>query len=178
MIFCLILLRLQVYVSHKISPSKLRWQPMPLLFILSIYPAHCTLLHFIAQATLSDMRKLQSLCTINYNAYKMLQWAVPWLRRLVVGLSPRRSEFNPGSVHVGFVVDKVALGQVLPEYFSFPLSASFHQWSITRRNEKKLIIFITGLHNKPQGCGASVASAAGPFTTKKMLQCLRTNEYY
>ena len=32
---------------------------------------------------------------------------------------------------------------------------------------KKLIIFITGLHNKPKGCGASVASAAGPFTTKK-----------
>jgi hypothetical protein len=32
---------------------------------------------------------------------------------------------------------------------------------------EKLIIFITGLHNKPQGCGASVASAAGPFTTKK-----------
>jgi hypothetical protein len=34
---------------------------------------------------------------------------------------------------------------------------------------KKLIIFITGLHNKPHGCGASVASAAGPFTTKKQL---------
>jgi hypothetical protein len=33
---------------------------------------------------------------------------------------------------------------------------------------KKLIIFITGLHNKPQGCGASVPSAEGPFTTKKM----------
>jgi hypothetical protein len=32
---------------------------------------------------------------------------------------------------------------------------------------RKLIIFITGLHNKPQGCGASVASAAGPFTIKK-----------
>jgi hypothetical protein len=31
---------------------------------------------------------------------------------------------------------------------------------------KKLIIFITGLHNKPQGCDASVASAAGPFTTR------------
>jgi hypothetical protein len=29
-------------------------------------------------------------------------------------------------------------------------------------------IFITGLHNKPLGCGASVASAAGPFTTKKI----------
>jgi hypothetical protein len=53
-----------------------------------------------------------------------------------------------------------------PKYFSFPLSVSFHRCSITRKN-KKFIIFITGLHNKPQGCGASVASAAGPFTTKK-----------
>jgi hypothetical protein len=30
-----------------------------------------------------------------------------------------------------------------------------------------IVTFITGLHNKPQGCGASVASAAGPFTIKK-----------
>jgi hypothetical protein len=30
-----------------------------------------------------------------------------------------------------------------------------------------IIIFIAGLHKKPQGCGASVASAAGPFTNKK-----------
>jgi hypothetical protein len=52
------------------------------------------------------------------------------------------------------------------EYFGFSLSFSFHRWSITRRNEKNLIIFITGLHNKPPVCGASVASAAGPFTTK------------
>jgi hypothetical protein len=34
--------------------------------------------------------------------------------------------------------------------------------------KKKLIIFITGLHNKPQGCGASVASAAGPLTKTKL----------
>jgi hypothetical protein len=27
------------------------------------------------------------------------------------------------------------------------------------------------MHNKPQGCGASVASAAGPFTTKKARSC-------
>jgi hypothetical protein len=32
---------------------------------------------------------------------------------------------------------------------------------------KKLIIFIIWLQNKPQACGASVASAAGPFTTTK-----------
>jgi hypothetical protein len=30
-----------------------------------------------------------------------------------------------------------------------------------------IFISITGLHNKPHGCGASVASAAGPFTIKK-----------
>jgi hypothetical protein len=37
--------------------------------------------------------------------------AVPWLRRLVAGLSPQRLEFAPGSVYVEFV-DRVALGQV------------------------------------------------------------------
>jgi hypothetical protein len=37
--------------------------------------------------------------------------AVRWLRCLVAGLSPRSSGFVPGSIHVGFVVDKVAQGQ-------------------------------------------------------------------
>jgi hypothetical protein len=34
---------------------------------------------------------------------------VTWLRRLVAGLSLLRPGFAPGSVHVGFVVDKMAL---------------------------------------------------------------------
>jgi hypothetical protein len=72
---------------------------------------------------------------------------------------------------VGFVVGKVALGQVYPEYLGFRMSVSFYLCSITRKNEK-LIIFITGLHKKPEGCGTSVASAAGFFTTKK-----NTNTY-
>jgi hypothetical protein len=55
----------------------------------------------------------------------------------------------------------------LPEYFGFPLPISFHRCSIRQKNGKKLISFITGLHNKPEGCDASVASAAGTFTTKK-----------
>jgi hypothetical protein len=37
-----------------------------------------------------------------------------------------------------------------PEYFGFPSSISFHRCSITWKNEKQLIIFITGLHNNPQ----------------------------
>ena len=49
--------------------------------------------------------------------------AVQWFRRLVAGISPRRPGFDPGPVHVGFMLDKVALGQVFfPEYFGFPLS--------------------------------------------------------
>jgi hypothetical protein len=47
---------------------------------------------------------------------------------------------------VGFVVDKVTLGQVFSCEFYFtgaPL-------------QEKEIIFITGLHNKPQGYGVSV----------------------
>jgi hypothetical protein len=49
---------------------------------------------------------------------------MPLLRWLVAGLSA----WTPRSVRVGFVVDKVALGQV-PEFFSFPLSISFHHSS-------------------------------------------------
>jgi hypothetical protein len=49
------------------------------------------------------------------------------------------------------------------EYFGFPLLVSFHRRSTTRKNEK-LIISITGVHND---CCASVASAAGPFTSEK-----------
>jgi hypothetical protein len=54
--------------------------------------------------------------------------------------------------------------RIFLEYFGFPLSISFHRCSITRKNEKNIFIFITALHNKPQGCGASLASATGPFT--------------
>jgi hypothetical protein len=77
--------------------------------------------------------------------------AVPWLRRLVGGLSPRRPGFDLGSVHVGFVVDKVALGQVPPRVHWFPLSTSFHRCSITCKHKKNWpsFIFITGLHKKP-----------------------------
>jgi hypothetical protein len=45
---------------------------------------------------------------------------MPWLRRLVAGISQRSTGFTSGSVHVGFVVDKVALGQVSSELFGFP----------------------------------------------------------
>jgi hypothetical protein len=65
----------------------------------------------------------------------------------------RRTGFDPGSVHMGFVVDKVALGQVFPEYFGLPLSISFHRCSMTRKRIIIIIIiiisFIIRLHKKP-----------------------------
>jgi hypothetical protein len=50
---------------------------------------------------------------------------MPWLRRLVAGLSPRRPGFDPWLLHVGFMVDKVALGQVFPPSTSV-FSCQFH----------------------------------------------------
>jgi hypothetical protein len=40
---------------------------------------------------------------------------------------PRRPVFEPMSSHVGFVVDKLALGQILSEYFGFPCQFSFRR---------------------------------------------------
>jgi hypothetical protein len=52
--------------------------------------------------------------------------AVLWLRRLVTELSPRRSGFAPGSVHVE---NTVALGQICLYFIGFPLSISLHHVS-------------------------------------------------
>jgi hypothetical protein len=47
------------------------------------------------------------------------------------------------SEHVGFVVEKAALGQVFSGYFGFPCQSSFTNFS--------LIIISRGWHNKPIG---------------------------
>jgi len=51
--------------------------------------------------------------------------AATWLRWLGASVSPQRLMFDPRSIHVGFVVNKVAVGQV------FSLSESIHQCYIT-----------------------------------------------
>jgi hypothetical protein len=51
--------------------------------------------------------------------YLPSQSAVPWLRRLVAGLSPRRPAFASRSFHVGFVADIVALGPVFLQVLCF-----------------------------------------------------------
>ena len=66
---------------------------------------------------------LTSLPTISFchNSYSMVP--VPWLRRLVAGLSPRRSRFNRSTIRVGSVVDKATEDRFLSTYiFQFPLA--------------------------------------------------------
>jgi hypothetical protein len=97
-------------------------------------------------AVWKEHRQNRTKCNIKY------ELAVPWLRRLFAGLSPQRPGFYTGSVNAGFVVDKVALRQ------GFPLSVSFHWFSITRKNEKPNDII--GLRNKPQDCFRSICCGA------------------
>jgi hypothetical protein len=55
---------------------------------------------------------------------KKLLSAVPQFRRLWVGFTRRQPGTNPRAGHVGFVDDKVALGQDFPQYFGSP--KNFH----------------------------------------------------
>jgi hypothetical protein len=76
---------------------------------------------------------------------------------------------DPWSVHVGFVVEKVALRQIFPQSTSvFP--CQFHSTSspLIWKSRKNFIIFITGLHKSLK------ASAAGPLTKKKLLSQLES----
>jgi hypothetical protein len=93
---------------------------------------------------------------------------MPWLRRLVAGFPPRRPGFETGSFHVGFVVDKMVLGQVFSKYFGFPLSISFYRCSIEMEKTEKISSSSQGCTKSQKAVGASVASAAGPFTKKKL----------
>jgi len=59
---------------------------------------------------------------------KFLRWQrvhgsmMPWFRRLIASLAPRRLKYKPRPFHVEFVVDKVALGHFfLPVLNFFPL---------------------------------------------------------
>jgi hypothetical protein len=64
----------------------------------------------------------------------------------------------------------LALGEVFPSSTSvFPCQSHSTGTPLPRKGQKVIIIVIviTGLHKGPSGCGASVMSAAGPFTTQK-----------
>jgi hypothetical protein len=87
--------------------------------------------------------------------------------RLVAGFPPRRPGFDLSSGHVGFVVDKVTLGQVLSEYFDFPCQFSFHRLLHTHlSSEAGTVGQIVG--NVPSGL-----SLTSPQQTKRKLPYLQ-----
>jgi hypothetical protein len=89
------------------------------------------------------------------------------------GRSPASHSGGPASIPVqsmwGLWWTKWHWDRFFYEYFGFPPVNFIPPVLHYLEKRGKLIIFMTGLHNKPQGCGTSVASAAGPFTTKKFL---------
>jgi hypothetical protein len=113
---------------------------------------------WLRDTLLSKMYKIVFSDFMSY-ACKHIVKAVPWLRRLVAILSPRRSGFDPGVNPCGVFFPPRVL-RFSRDNFISPVLHYTEKW------KRKTNIFITELHNKPQGCGASVASAVGPFTTK------------
>jgi hypothetical protein len=51
-----------------------------------------------------------------------------WRSVMVIGLTNLLICFVVWAKHVGFVVDKLAVGQVFSEYFGFPCQSSLHQF--------------------------------------------------
>jgi hypothetical protein len=74
-----------------------------------------------------------------------------------------RSRVSPCGICGG----ESGMGQVFPRVLRFSLVSLIPPVLHYLKKREKLLSFITGLHKKPQGCGASAASAAGPFTTQK-----------
>jgi hypothetical protein len=69
---------------------------------------------------------------IKMNLLGTCSTAAPWLRWLATGLSPRRAGFAPGSIHVVFVVDDVALGHVFFPPSSSVFSCQYHSTVVFR----------------------------------------------
>ena len=92
--------------------------------------------------------------------------AVPWLRRSLTAEARVRSRFSPCGNCSGQSGTMTGFSLVL-RFSSVNFIPPVLHYS--EKLKRKLIIFITGLHNKPQGCGASVASAAGSL--QKQLFC-------
>jgi hypothetical protein len=107
---------------------------------------------------------------LNYPRILTVSYAVPQLRRLVVASPPRRSGLEPGSGHVGFVMDKVALGQVFSEYFVSP--ANLHSIDCSKSS-----FIIWGSYSKDKEWPKCQANSVSPHEKINNTLCF-CNAYY
>ena len=87
------------------------------------------------------------------------------------GWSPASRRGGPGSIPGRSMWDLWWTKWHWGSFFSPSTSVfprQFHSTGAALHGKMKtLVIFLIGLHNKPEGCGGSVASAAGPFNKKR-----------
>jgi hypothetical protein len=89
--------------------------------------------------------------------------AIPQTGRAVAqAVSRWRPGFEPGSGHVGFVVDKVALGQVFSEYFGFPMPIF-----IPPISPQSPLSIIWGWYNRPVVAAVPSGLSLTPLTIIK-----------
>jgi hypothetical protein len=92
-----------------------------------MFPPYSTLL-FTRVSRLCDVAEQRTETKI---LYALMQRECRSIAQAVIPLAfpLRRPGFEPGSSQVGFVVDKVALGQIFfSEYLGFPCQSLFHQF--------------------------------------------------
>jgi hypothetical protein len=82
----------------------------------------------------------------------------PWLRPLFAGLTPQGSGFVLRSIHVGFVVDKVALGSFRVAHTGATINNSDHTGE-TASSGNKLIL--SGVHDEAKNDSEKYASPFG-----------------
>jgi hypothetical protein len=114
-----------------------------------------------ANAVMNLVSKTESITAAALLSLQLVLLLRKWVpKQLVAGFPPRWPGFKPGSSHVGFVVGKVALGQVFSECFSFPCQSSFHQ-------------FFHNHHHLSSGAGTSGRSTQSPTAKiKKKSGCI------
>jgi hypothetical protein len=91
----------------------------------------------LTQSTPKFMKKQLQIIII------IISWAVPWLTQLVAGLTPRRFKFGSKPIQLGFLMDKLELGQVPARVLRFSASvipSTIHTYSFTHHRCSLILV--------------------------------------